>query len=135
MQFTSHVTVLAKHVDDLGHLNHVFALEILEYARDDWYAAADLWEGRSWTGAENLQTLVLNVNFNYRQECFLNEGLKVVTSPLHRGTKSFVLIQEIIKPDGQIAIDGSATSIVRDSALGQTIPVPDCLARYLSERD
>lgn len=135
MQFTSNVTVLAKHVDDLGHLNHVFALEILEYARDDWYAAANLWEGRTWSGAENLQTLVLNVNFNYRLECFLDEELKVVTMPMQRGTKSFVLAQEIIKSDGSVAIDGTATSLVRDSAQGITIPVPECLARYLPERN
>ena len=135
MNFTSERIILAKHVDDLGHLNHVFALEILEYARDDWYAAADLWEGRAWTGAENLQTLVLNVNFNYRLECFLDEEIKVVTSPLQRGNKSFVLGQEIIKPDGGVAIDGTATSIVRDSAQGITIPVPECLARYFPKRD
>ena len=38
------------------------------------------------------QTLVLNVNFNYRLECFLDEELKVVTSPLRRGNKSFVSV-------------------------------------------
>lgn len=130
MEYTSIGRVEAKHVDDLGHLNHVYALELLEYARDDWYAAADLWDGRKWSGAESLQTLVLNVNFNYRLECFLDEELKIVTSPHSRGTKSFVLKQEIIKPDGRVAIDGTATSLVRDAALGKTIPVPECLARY-----
>ena len=135
MQFTSNTRVQAKQVDDLGHLNHVYALEILEYARDDWYAAADLWDGRSWSGAEKLQTLVLNVNFNYRLECFLDEELKVVTSPLRRGNKSFVLAQEIVKADGRVAIDGTAISIVRDAALGKTIAVPECLARYLPPVD
>ena len=131
MQYTTTSKVESKHVDDLGHLNHVFALQLLEYARDDWYAAANLWEGREWSGAENLQTLVLNVNFNYRLECFLGEELKIVTSPLERGTKSFVLKQEIYRPDGRLAIDGTATSLVRDAARGETIPVPECLARYL----
>ena len=135
MKFTSETKVLARQVDDLGHLNHVYALEILETARDDWYAAANLWQGRSWSGAETLQTLVLNVNFNYRLECFLDEDLKVVTSPQRRGRKSFVLAQEIIKADGRVAIDGTATSIVRDAAQGVTVPVPECLARYLPERD
>ena len=118
MEYTSISRVESKHVDELGHLNHVYALELLEYARDDWYAAAGLWDGRSWSGAETLQTLVLNVNFNYRLECFLGETLKIVTAPLSRGSKSFVLKQEIIKPDGRVAIDGSATSLVRDAALG-----------------
>ena len=133
MDYSSITKVESRHVDDLGHLNHVYALEIVEYARDDWYAAANLWEGRCWSGAETLQTLVLNVNFNYRLECFLDEELKIVTSPLRRGTKSFVLAQKIIKPDGRVAIDGTATSLVRDSALGETIPVPECLARYFPD--
>ena len=135
MQFASITRVQSKHVDELGHLNHVFALEILEYARDDWYAEAGLWDGRPWSGDETLQTLVLNINANYRLECFLDEELKVLTSPLQRGTKSFMLAQEIIKPDGRVAIDGTATSIVRDAAQQATIPVPECLARYLPSRN
>ena len=135
MEFVTTSIVQPEHVDELGHLNHVFALQLLEYARDDWYAQAGLWQGRQWSGDENLATLVLNVNFNYRLECFLGEELKIKTSPLQRGSKSFVLAQEIVKPDGGIAIDGSATSLVMDMRRHQTLPVPECLARYFSRRD
>ena len=135
MQFVSTATVGQTHVDDLGHLNHAFALQILEYARDDWYAEAGLWQGRRWSGAENLGTLVLNINFNYRLECFLDEALKIKTAPVERGRKSFTLVQEIIKVDGRIAIDGSVTSLIMDMQAHQTLPVPESLARYLPERD
>jgi acyl-CoA thioesterase FadM len=37
MQFVSTIRVQQKHVDELGHLNHVAAVDILQYARDDWY--------------------------------------------------------------------------------------------------
>ena len=77
----------------------------------------------------------MNVNFNYRLECFLGEELKIKTSPLQRGSKSFVLAQEIIKPAGGIAIDGTATSLVMDMRTRETLAVPACLARYLSRRD
>lgn len=134
MQFTSIVEVLEKHTDELGHLNHVFALQILEYARDDWYTEAGLWGGRTWSGGETLATVVLNVNFNYRRECFLGEELKIITTPAGMGSKSFTLAQEIIKPDGQVAIDGTATSIVMDMTQRITVPVPECMARYLPSR-
>lgn len=134
MEFVSIVKVTPAQVDDLGHLNHVFALQILEYARDDWYAAAGLWEGRPWSGAENLATLVLNINFNYRQECFLDETLQIVTRPVERGSKSFTLVQLVIKPDGGVAIDGTATSLVMDMEQHRSVVVPDCLARYLPAR-
>lgn len=134
MDFVSKVKVTASQVDDLGHLNHVFALQILEYARDDWYAEAGLWQGRRWSGSENLATLVLNVTFDYRQECFLDEALEVITRPLERGTKSFTLGQQIIKADGSVAIEGTATSLVMDMEQHRSLPVPECLARYLALR-
>ena len=134
MEFTSIARVQSAHVDELGHLNHVYALEILEYARDDWFAEAGLWEGRRWSGDENLATLVLNVNYNYRLECFLDETLKIVTAPVERGSKSFILAQQIVKPDGRVAIDGTTTSLIMDMESHLTLPVPECLGRYLPAR-
>jgi len=134
MESVSSVRVAPAQVDDLGHLNHVFALQILEYARDDWYAEAGLWEGRPWSGAENLATLVLNINFNYRLECFLDEALQITTRPVERGSKSFTLSQQVIKSDGGVAIDGTATSLVMDMEQHRSVPVPECLARYLPAR-
>ena len=135
MQFTSTTRVQPAQVDELGHLNHVFAVEILQSARDDWYREAGLWEGRPWSGDENLGTLVLNINVNYRAECFLDEVLKVVTRPLYRGNKSYTLAQEIIKPDGQVAIDATVTSLVMDMQHRRTLQVPECLGRYFQPRD
>ncbi len=71
---------------------------------------------------------------NYRLECFLDEALEIITRPLQRGNKSFTLAQEIIKPDGRIAIDGSVTSLIMDMERHQTLPLPECLARYFPLR-
>ena len=135
MEFVSSVKVTAAQVDDLGHLNHVFAVQLLEYARDDWYAEAGLWEGRRWSGDEKLATLVLNINFNYRAECFLDEALRIITRPLERGSKSFTLGQQIIKIDDSIAVEGTVTSLVMDMEQRRSLPVPGCLARYLRARE
>lgn len=135
MQFVSTIRVQQTQVDELGHLNHVAAVDILQYARDDWYREAGLWEGRPWSGDENLGTLVLNININYRAECFLDEELSIVTRPLHRGRKSYTLAQEIIKPDGSVAINGVVTSLVMDMERRETLPVPDCMARFFPARD
>ncbi len=134
MQFESNIQVQPQQVDELDHLNHVAAVDILQYARDDWYREAGLWGGRAWSGDENLGTLVLNINVNYRLECFLDEALRVVTRPLHRGRKSYALAQQIIKADGRVAIDATATSLVMDMAAHQTLEVPECMARYLPLR-
>ena len=131
MEYVSRVKVLPRHVDELGHLNHVSAVDILQYARDDWYSEAELWQGRPWSGDERLGTLVLNLNVNYRLECFLDESLEVFTRPLERGHKSYTLLQEIVKFDGSVAIDARVTSLVMDMQTHATLPVPPSLARYL----
>ena len=135
MNYESRVVVAAQQVDELGHLNHVSAVEILERARDDWYREVGLWDGRPYSGDEALGTLVLNLNINYRAECFLDEALRVITRPRERGTKSYVLEQEIIKPDGSVAIDARVTSLVMDMPSHRTLEVPPSLARFLPPRD
>lgn len=135
METISNVIVQSAQVDELGHLNHVAAVDILQYARDDWYQQAGLWGGRPWSGDENLGTLVLNINVNYRLECFLDEEIRVVTRPMYRGSKSYTLAQEIRKADDRVAIDATVTSLVMDMAAHETLPVPECMARYLPPRE
>lgn len=135
METISNVIVQSAQVDELGHLNHVAAVDILQYARDDWYQQAGLWCGRPWSGDENLGTLVLNINVNYRLECFLDEEIRVVTRPMYRGSKSYTLAQEIRKADDRVAIDATVTSLVMDMAAHETLPVPECMARYLPPRE
>lgn len=128
------IEVTKDHTDELGHLNHVEAVRYLELARDDWYAQCGLWGGRVWSDDETLGTIVVNINYNYRLECFLDEKLIVTTAPVSMGSKSYTLTQEIIKPDGSVAIDGEATSVVMDMTLREIIPVPDSLAKHLPKR-
>lgn len=134
MEVISRVTVSSRHVDELGHLNHVAAVEILQYARDDWYRQAGLWDGRAWSANENLGTLVLNLDVNYRLECFVDEAIRVVTRPRARGRKSYTLAQEILKSDGRVAVDAEVTSLVMDMAAREPLAVPASLARYLRPR-
>ena len=134
MEVRHPVRVSRAQVDELGHLNHSYAVQILEYARDEWYAAAGLWEGRRWSGEENLQTLVLNINVNYRQECLLDEPLTVVIAGLDGGNKSFRLSQEVLKEDGSVAIDAVVTSIVMRMDTHETIEIPPVLRPFLPPR-
>ncbi len=121
------IEVTQEHTDTLGHLNHVKALGFLEQARLDWYADCGLWKE---AGEDSLGTIVVNINVNYRKECFLGEILTVRTRPASMGTKSFILAQEIVRPDGQVAIDGVTTSVVMDMTTRNIIPVPHCLAKH-----
>lgn len=130
MQIITPATVAAEHIDEYGHMNHALGLRLLEMARDEWYRLAGLWDGRAWSETERLGTIVLNLNVNYRAECFEGDSVEIVTEPLSRGSKSFVLAHQMRKADGQVAIDGTCTSLVMDLKQRITLTVPESLARF-----
>ena len=127
MDGTTRITVAEAHCDELGHLNHVEAVRYLERARGRWYRDRGLYEG----DGERFGTVVVNIDYNYRAECFLGETLEITTRPVSMGTKSFTLAHEIVKPDGRVAIDGRCTSVIMDLAGRVIVPVPECLAAHL----
>ena len=125
------ITVTQAHCDELGHLNHVEAVRYLERARSQWYRECGLFDD---TSEHSLGTVVVNIDYDYRVECFASERLKVATRPKSMGTRSFTLEHAIIKPDGRTAIDGQCTSVIMDLEARSIIPVPECLAVHLPKR-
>ena len=134
MEDAAFITVTQADCDELGHLNHVEAVRYLERARTRWYRACGLYGGDG-EGGQSLGTVVVNIDYNYRAECFVGEKLRVTTRPVSMGTRSFVLAHEIIKPDGRVAIDGQCTSVIMDLVGRSIIAVPECLAMHLAKRN
>ena len=124
------ITVTQAHCDELGHLNHVEAVRYLERARSEWYRACGLFDSE---GGQSLGTVVVNIDYNYRVECFVGERLRVTTRPIAMGTRSFTLEHAIIKPDGRTAVDGQCTSVIMDLDERSIIPVPESLAVHLAK--
>jgi YbgC/YbaW family acyl-CoA thioester hydrolase len=117
------IEVLESDCDRLGHLNHVKTVRMLERARGHWYTANGLRDA-----GRNYVPVVVNINYNYRRECFLGERLRVVTRGQRLGRKSFTLGHEIIKPDGATALQGEATSVIMDLDSRVIVTVPECVA-------
>ena len=120
------IEVLESDCDRLGHLNHVQAVRMLERARGHWYTANGLRDA-----GRNYVPVVVNINYDYRRECFLGERLRVITRGQRLGRKSFTLGHEIIKPDGAIALQGAATSVIMDLDSRVIVAVPAGVARHL----
>jgi len=130
VQIETIIEVEQADTDSLGHLNHVVAVRYLEKARYAWYETCGLFEPEH----GRLGTVVVNVNYDYRRECFLGERLRITSRGLSMGTKSIVVGHEIVKPDGVVAIEGRATSVIMDLDARRIIPVPACVARHLAPR-
>ncbi|MBE0595937.1 MAG: acyl-CoA thioesterase [Desulfuromonadales bacterium] len=132
MEKSLEIEVAVGHTDELGHLNHVQAVEYLQSARLDLYDACGLRPAGSETP---LGTIVVNLNVNYRRECFLGDRLRVTTRLLSLGSKSFRVEQQIVRPDGVVAIDAVVTSVVMEMASRRVIAVPPVLARLFPSPD
>ena len=74
MESETVIEVTKAHTDELDHLNHVEAVRYLETAREDWFKDCGLYgeAGFDYT----LSPIVVNINYNYRLECFLGERLR-----------------------------------------------------------
>ncbi len=121
------IEVSAEHIDELGHVNNARFLEYLERGRIDWYNRCG--EFMNPAGKPRLGTVVVNINVNFRRECFAGDRLTVVTGPKSRGEKSYVLCQHINTSQGQRAADAEVTSVVMDLDARRTVAMPDSLAR------
>jgi thioesterase-3 len=124
------VTVQEQHTDELGHLNHVQAVKLMEDARGDWYARC----GQPVFDPAGYGTVVVNIDYNYRGECFLGEKLTILTVPVKLGRTSFVLSHQILKADRSNPFDGLATCLIMDMKTRQAIPVPDWIAEHFPTR-
>ena len=120
-------------IDELGHVNNARFLEYFERARMDWYNRCDPTLNNNLE--KHLGTVVVNIDINYRRECFAGDRLTVVTRPGTRGRRSYVLHQEILDADGDRVCDARVTSVVMDMATRKTDDLPEPLASQFAPKD
>lgn len=120
-------------IDELGHVNNARFLEYFERARMDWYNRCDPTLNN--VSGKHLGTVVVNIDVNYRQECFSGARLSIATTPRTRGRKSYVLHQEIFTDDGARVCDARVTSVIMDMSTRKTAPIPPSLAEQFTETE
>ena len=117
--------VSAAEIDGLGHVNNARIFEYLEQGRVGWYNQCGLFHESS--PGQRLGTVVVNINVNFRAECFQGECLRVITRPRSRGKNSYLLYQEIRNADDQLVTEAAVTSVVMDLDTRQTVTIPGVL--------
>lgn len=121
------IEVPADHIDELGHVNNARFLEYFERGRVDWYnCCGDFLDPKR---KPRLGTVVVNITVNFCRECFRGDRLRVITRPLSRGSKSYVLAQCILNDGGEVVADAEVTSVVIDLDARKTTPMPGVLAK------
>jgi YbgC/YbaW family acyl-CoA thioester hydrolase len=123
------IIVRPTEVDVNGHVNNAKYVEYLEWGREEWYERNGLPYDR--LHAMGAITVTVNLDLNFRQECRQGETLLILTRPQRVGRTSFTLQQEIRKPDGTAAAEGSVTLVTIDPATRKSRPLPEELAAAL----
>ena len=126
LQSSISLRVQEQEIDELGHVNNACFLEYLERGRMDWYDRCDPTLNKA--AERHLATVVVNIDINYRRECFCDTQLSVVTKPYTRGRTSYVLLQEIFDHEGRCVCDAKVTSVIMDMSTRKTVCMPDSLA-------
>ena len=115
-------------IDALGHVNNARFLEYFEHGRMDWYNRCD--PALNNPAGQSLGTVIVNIDVNFRRECFSGEQLSIVTRADSRGRTSYVLRQEIYASDGECVSDAKVTSVLMDMNTRKRVPLSESLARH-----
>ena len=131
MKSTIELEVQESEIDELGHVNNARFLEYFERGRMDWYNRCD--SSLNNPAGRHLGTVVVNIDINYRRECFAGDRLVVVTRAHARGTKSYILHQEILSSDGKCVSDAKVTSVIMDMSTREITSLPELLAGQFAQ--
>ncbi|QHT62693.1 acyl-CoA thioesterase [Paenibacillus lycopersici] len=127
------IVVRSTEIDVNGHVNNAKYLEYFEWAREAWYEQCGL--PYETFGNMGIQTVTVNINVNYRQECRQGDLLTVTCQPADIGRSSYVLRQEIVDEHGNVRADALVTSVTMDASTRKSREAPDELRRFFGEEN
>jgi thioesterase-3 len=81
-----------------------------------------------------IQTVTVNININYRQECRQGDQLKVTTVSAKAGRSSYVLEQRIVNHRGELCADAMVTCVTMDARSRKSRELPSELRALFPEQ-
>lgn len=131
LETITELRVEEKDIDELGHVNNSVYVTYLEEARGHWYKEAGL--SFKEMGKRGLGTVVLKLEILFKKEALLGDLLKIKTSPIRLGNKSFDLEQTIYNQSGDIVSEAIVKSVMFDRNERKSIPVSKEIADQFKE--
>lgn len=116
-------------IDELGHMGYFRYILYLQDARWEWYEQAGFSPAKK-REEENISVVMKKFEIVYLKEAVAGETLKIVTSPMRLGNKSFTLKQVIYNQNGEPIAEAVSTLVGFDLASRTGIKVPDEIARH-----
>ena len=110
MKIKTKIKVRSTHIDVMGHVNNAKFLEYMEWGREEWYNRL----GVDFPALEKrgIGTVVVNIDIDYLKEASQDDILTIITEPLRRGNKSYVLLHKIYNQNEKMIVKAEVTSLI-----------------------
>jgi len=120
--FQVRVTVRGYEVDRQGHLNQAVYLQYAEHARWELLRAAGIAQDK--LIASGVGPVVLETTISYRRELREGDVVNVSCAFEWTGGRTFRLLQRLVKADGELAAEVTATGGLLDLSARRLAPEP-----------
>lgn len=131
MTFSVDMTVRAYELDTQGHLNQAVYLQYAEHARWELLKAAGVPAEKLL--ASGVGPVVLETNLKFRRELRAGDEVKVTCRFVYGPGKTFTVEQQIIKIDGTVSAEITATAGMLDLKERRLIADPHGHLRGLAD--
>lgn len=127
MQSIKEIIVKQEDIDQLGHVNYMKYISYLEEGIIDWYEKAGV--PFQVLQKENLGMVVIKFDVSYQKEARLGDTLKIITTPVHIGTKSFTFKQDIYNQKDVHITESNKIFVMFNTATRKSVPVIEQISR------
>jgi thioesterase-3 len=121
--FETTFRVRSTQVDQLGHLNNAAFLEIFEWARWEWAEeGGSAFHDMMYT--QGLGPVIVHIDVGFRREVRFHEKLRILTWLISCEGRKGVILQRMIREDGELASEARFTFVTIDMAKRKVVAMP-----------
>ncbi len=124
--FETGFRVRSTQVDQLGHLNNAAFLEIFEWARWEWAEVGGS-AFHDMMHEQGLGPVIVHIDIGFRREVRFHDRLTVRTWLVSCDGRKGVILQRMIRPDGELASEARFTFVTIDMARRKIVAMPQAI--------
>lgn len=127
MQTIVEIVVDEEKIDHLGHMNYLEYIIFSEKGMRDWFYKAGA--SHAELSQRNMGMVFIKLDVSYLNEARLGDSLRIITTPVRVGNKSFVIKQDIYNQNNVHITEFNKTFVMFNTATRKSIPVIDEISR------
>ncbi|MBU8907657.1 acyl-CoA thioesterase [Desertibacillus haloalkaliphilus] len=129
METITDIAVREEEIDQLGHVNNKVYVSYFESGRGQWFSKAGLsFDDMS---EKKIGTVVVRLDINFKKEARLGEHLRVKTTPIKMGNRSFEFKQVILNESDEVITEAKVITVMFDLATRKSTVVADEIKQHI----